>query len=100
MKSFTFLVVFALFSATVRAEEMTGGEVYNETCSMCHGTIMSIAPRMGDKTAWAPRIKQGEDALVQHALHGYGQMPARGGMSSLTDGEVKDAVHYMVSHSQ
>ncbi len=101
MKRYQFLGAIAcvFYSAAIHAE-MTGKEVYTEVCSLCHGTIMSIGPKIGDKAAWAPRIRQGDDALLRHALQGYGQMPARGGDSSLTDGEVKDAVHYMVSHSQ
>jgi cytochrome c5 len=79
---------------------MTGKEVYTEVCSMCHGTIMNVAPTIGNKGVWAPRIRQGDDVLVQHALQGYRQMPARGGVSTLTDGEVKGAVQYMVPHSQ
>ncbi|HQT27659.1 MAG TPA: c-type cytochrome [Burkholderiales bacterium] len=79
---------------------MTGKEVYTEVCSLCHGTIMSIGPKIGDKAAWASRIKQGDDVLVRHALQGYRQMPARGGKNSLTDSEVKNAVQYLVSHSQ
>lgn len=101
MKSFKFpvAIAFALISSATHAA-MTGKEVYTEVCSLCHGTIMSVAPTIGNRDAWASRIKQGDDVLVQHALHGYRQMPARGGMSTLTDGEVRDAVQYMVSHSQ
>lgn len=101
MKSlqFSFAVSCILFSISTHAE-MTGKEVYTETCSMCHGTIMTIGPTLGNKAEWANRIKQGQDVLVKHALQGYKQMPARGGMSTLTDEEVKNAVEYMVSHSQ
>lgn len=101
MKSFKFPVAIAcaLFSVATHAE-MAGKEVYAEVCSLCHDTITSAAPTIGNKAAWAPRIKQGADVLVQHALQGYKQMPARGGMSTLTDGEVKDAVQYMIFHSQ
>jgi len=101
MKSLKFPVAVAciLFSVSTHAE-MTGKEVYTEVCSMCHGTIMTIGPTIGNKAAWEVRIKQGEDVLVKHALQGYKQMPARGGMNTLTDEEVKNAVQYMVSHSE
>ncbi len=101
MKSFKFTVAIALAlisSATHAA--MTGKEVYTEVCSMCHGTIMTIGPTIGNKAAWEARIKQGENVLFKHALQGYKQMPARGGMNTLTDEEVQNAVQYMVSHSQ
>ncbi len=101
MKALKLLPVAALaLLPMVSHAEMTGEQVFKTTCSMCHGTGMMGAPKFGDKAAWAPRIKQGEDVLVQHALHGIRQMPARGGKSSLTDAEVKAAVHYMVSHAQ
>ena len=101
MKAFKLLpvVAFALLPAVSHAE-MSGDQVFKNVCSMCHGTGMMGAPKFGDKAAWAPRIAQGEATLVQHALHGIRQMPAKGGKSSLTDGEVKAAVEYMVSHAK
>jgi cytochrome c5 len=66
----------------------------------CHGTGVAGAPKLGDKAAWAPRIKQGKDTLYNHALHGKGAMPPKGGNASLADDAVKAAVDYMVSASQ
>jgi len=54
------------------------------------------APKFGDKAAWAPRVKQGIDTLVQHAIQGKGAMPPKGG-SSASDADVKAAVQYMVN---
>ncbi|HQT25878.1 MAG TPA: c-type cytochrome [Burkholderiales bacterium] len=101
MKALKLLPVAAFAFLPMAAHaDMTGEQVFKNVCSMCHGTGMMGAPKFGDKAAWAPRIKQGEDTLVQHALHGIRQMPAKGGKTSLTDAEVKAAVHYMVSHAQ
>jgi cytochrome c5 len=101
MKAFKFLPVVAFaFLPAVSHAEMTGEQVFNSVCTACHTAGVMGAPKFGDKAAWAPRIKQGEATLVQHALHGIRMMPARGGKSSLTDGEVKAAVHYMVSHAK
>ena len=66
----------------------------------CHGTGVAGAPKFGDKAAWAPRIKQGKDALHASALKGKGAMPPKGGNASLSDDAVKAAVDYMVSAAQ
>jgi len=77
-----------------------GKEVYNNICIACHLAGMpSAAPKVGDKTAWSPRIAQGIDVLFNHALHGLNDMPAKGGHEQLSDAEVQHAVAYMVSHS-
>lgn len=81
-----------------------GEKLYKGTCSMCHASGAAGAPIKGDKAAWAPRIAQGNDLLYKHAIEGYtgakGVMPARGGMASLSDDDVKAGVDYMVSQSQ
>ena len=81
-----------------------GEKLYKGTCSMCHASGAAGAPIKGDKAAWAPRIAQGNDMLYKHAIEGYtgakGVMPARGGMASLSDDDVKAGVDYMVSQSQ
>ena len=53
----------------------------------------------GNKEQWAPRIAQGYEALVQSAINGKNQMPARGGASDLTDDEVARAVAYLANQS-
>jgi cytochrome c5 len=77
-----------------------GKATYDGVCMACHGTGVAGAPKLGDKAAWAPRIKQGKDTLYNHALHGKGAMPPKGGNASLADDAVKAAVDYMVSASQ
>ena len=78
----------------------TGQTVYSKSCSSCHKMGIIGAPKTGDKTAWVPLISGGMETLVKAAIHGKGNMPARGGNSSLTDDEVKAAVEYMVEKSQ
>ncbi|WP_346839506.1 c-type cytochrome [Microbulbifer sp. SAOS-129_SWC] len=53
-------------------------QVYWRTCHSCHGAGVGGAPRAGDAAAWAPRLAQGMDTLVDHAVHGYRAMPPRG----------------------
>jgi len=77
-----------------------GKQTYDTVCMACHGTGVAGAPKFGDKAAWAPRIKQGKDALHASALKGKGAMPPKGGNASLSDDAVKAAVDYMVSAAQ
>lgn len=87
-----------------QAELQLGRQVWDDTCRVCHLNGQGGAPARGNRRAWAPRIDQGLDVLVGHALHGFsgqqGSMPARGGNPGLSDGQVAAAVKYMVSQSQ
>lgn len=80
-----------------------GKELFEQTCSVCHGQGIAGAPKAGDKAAWASRIAEGKSTLYQHALNGYqggpggGVMPAKGGRPDVPDDVVKQAVDYMVS---
>ena len=88
-------VAFAEAGSGAAAAPKTGEEVYTSVCSACHGTGAAGAPKFGDQTAWAPRIKQGEKALLHSALNGKNAMPARGGAANLSDLEVERAMIYM-----
>jgi len=86
------------FSITTVSHADEGGEsVYENTCKTCHGSGALGAPLLGSKTAWEPRLKQGQDVLVQHALNGYNAMPAKGGNPLLTESDIKDAIEFMVA---
>ena len=74
-----------------------GKKVYDTTCMACHATGAAGAPKLGDKAAWAPRLKTGVDALYAAALKGKAAMPAKGGNASLPDADVKAAVDYMLA---
>ena len=91
-------------AAPVALTEMPGEQVYNTTCVACHGAGLAGAPKFGDRAAWGPRIAQGMDTLHTHSIEGYsgkaGIMPAKGGMTSVTDASIMAAVDYMVSQSK
>jgi cytochrome c5 len=74
----------------------TGEQVYTAQCAACHATGAAGAPKLGDAATWAPRIKQGFDALVQSALKGKGNMPPQAG-GEFTDVEVARAVAYVAN---
>lgn len=81
---------------TAAAGAGNGEALYKQTCIACHGAGVAGAPKFGDKTAWAPRVKQGLDALVANAIKGKGAMPPKGG-SSASDAEIRATVQYMVN---
>jgi cytochrome c5 len=83
--------------AAVAAVARTGQQVYEAACSTCHAQGLAGAPSIKVKAAWVPRIAEGEDTLVKHAIGGYKSMPAKGGCSSCSDDEVKSAVEYILS---
>lgn len=79
-----------------------GKEIFGHLCTTCHSTGAAGAPKITDKSAWAPRIKEGIATLVKHAIDGYtgpdgNHMPAKGGNPALTDAQVEATVKWMVS---
>jgi cytochrome c5 len=85
---------------TVAAAPVRSGEaVYSSVCFACHATGAAGAPKVGDKSAWLPRLAQGDATLLQHALQGYKAMPPHGGCSACSDAEIKAAVAYMTAKS-
>ncbi|WP_333708465.1 c-type cytochrome [Tepidimonas ignava] len=73
-----------------------GEEVYKAQCAACHAAGLVGAPKFGDKGAWAPRLAQGFDTLVNSALKGKGAMGAQGG-GAFRDLEIARAVAYMAN---
>jgi cytochrome c5 len=75
--------------------ERSGAEIVKAQCVKCHEAGVGGAPKIGDRTAWIPRLKQGVDPLVRSAINGHGGMPPRGGVANLTDREIRNAIVYM-----
>ena len=84
-------------SRTTPAAERTGEQIVQAQCVRCHAKGVGGAPKIGDITAWIPRVKPGLDVVVRSAIKGHGAMPPRGGMTDLTDAEVKSAIVYMMN---
>jgi cytochrome c5 len=82
---------------SAKAVERTGQQIVEARCVVCHGTGQGGAPKIGDRAAWIPRLKNGLDATVRSAIRGYGGMAPRGGMADLTDIEVRNAIIYMIN---
>jgi cytochrome c5 len=81
-------------------EKSAGEKVYDTTCMACHLMGVAGAPKVGDKTAWTPRIAKGNDALNASVINGLNAMPPRAGNPKLTDAEIQQAVAFMVEKSK
>ncbi|MDH6591603.1 cytochrome c5 [Variovorax sp. TBS-050B] len=75
----------------------TGEAVFKAQCVACHGSPgIPGAPHLNDAAAWGPRIGQGYQTLLDHALHGKGAMPPQGG-GDFEDLEIGRAVVYLAN---
>lgn len=79
---------------TSQALAVNGEAVYEKACAACHAVL---PPKLGDKAAWEPRLKQGTDGLVASVLKGKGAMPVKGGDATLSEADIRAAVEYMLA---
>jgi cytochrome c5 len=77
----------------------TGEQIVSTACANCHREGLNGAPKLGDRTAWLPRLQNGMNELVASAMHGHNQMPARGGFANLSDIDIRAAVSFMVTRA-
>ena len=87
-------------AAAAAAGGGNGKAVYDSSCVACHGAGVAGAPKLGDKAAWEPRLKQGMAALHQAAIKGKNAMPPKGGNAALSDADVTAAVDFMAAQSK
>lgn len=75
-----------------------GERVYQRSCASCHAAgAAGDAPKVGDRTVWAPRIAKGMDVLFANTIKGPdGQ---HHGCKTCSHAELIAAVKYMAQHS-
>ena len=78
-------------------EPQAGEALYTKNCKVCHAQGISGAPILGNKKMWQSRAVKGQEVLVNHAVNGFGLMPAKGGKTALTEEEISEIVGYMLS---
>lgn len=78
----------------------SGKDIYNSVCMSCHMSGAAGAPITGEVDQWSERIAKGNDTLYNNAINGIGVMPAKGGLMSLSNDDVKLAVDYMIDQSK
>lgn len=87
-------------SASASSGPKSPEDIFNGSCAGCHSTGALNAPKVGDAAAWAPRIAQGLDTLVGHAISGLNSMPPKGTCAACTDEEIRAVVEYMTEKSK
>ena len=86
------------FGAAGGSAAKNGAEIVKEVCTACHQAGVANAPKIGDKAAWAARLKLGLDGLLQSVIKGKGAMAPRAG-TSLTDQELSSAIVIMANQA-
>ncbi|MDA0225447.1 MAG: c-type cytochrome [Proteobacteria bacterium] len=77
-----------------------GKKTYETACVACHLSGVANAPKLGDKSAWAPRLATGIDGLVKSVVTGKGAMPPKAGNPGLSEADIRATVEYMVAQSK
>ncbi len=91
--------VYLAGSEPVKAEPTgprDGATVYGTFCIACHSSGVNGAPKAGNGDEWAPRIAQGKDVLIKHALEGFNAMPPKGTCMDCSDDEIIAAIDHMI----
>jgi len=70
-------------------------ELYESSCTICHGSGVAGAPKSFDAAAWAERLDKGKDVLLAHAISGFNGMPPLGMCSDCTQDDLSDLIDYM-----
>ncbi|KAF2394878.1 c-type cytochrome [Pseudomonas frederiksbergensis] len=74
-------------------------QVYANSCQLCHANPAAGAPLTGDKKAWEPRVQQGADTLLDHAINGYNGMPPMGLCMQCSEEEFLALISFMSGQS-
>ena len=102
MKSYTLTYLFifvSLISLPTSTWASSAENTYNTLCAVCHTAGVAGAPKLGDKTKWAPLIKEGQVQLTAHGYVGIRSMPSKGGKSDLSVQDFAASLVYMVNQS-
>lgn len=79
------------------AKALSGKEIFEKYCAVCHQTGLAGAPKFRDEVDWKPRLDAKKlDGLVASALKGLNAMPAKGTCSECRDEDLKQAIQYML----
>ena len=81
--------------AVVADEPLSGQEVYDRFCFVCHAAGVAEAPVFQDADQWAPRLEKGMDELLRTSTAGLGAMPPKGTCMTCSDDEMVDAIRYL-----
>lgn len=91
------VLIASLVSWPVLASK--GQTTYKAVCAACHSTGVLGSPKLGDKKAWGPLIREGQEILTAHGYVGIRGMPAKGGKPDLSVEDFASALVYIVNKS-
>lgn len=103
MDSLKWLLVCCMFAWHAAGFADEGGDVYKQTCAVCHAAgVPGVpgAPKLGAQTDWSNRLAVGRSELLHSVLKGKGVMPPKGGNASLSDAQAAAALDYMLFNSK
>ncbi len=87
------------FLQSIQGSSHEGEQIVEHFCATCHAPDPQIelgAPKMGQKSDWDSRIKQGFAMLFKHTVEGIGPMPARGGCFECSDEQLNLAINSLL----
>jgi len=89
-------------ASTAATAGLTGKDVYTQTCIACHGGDgKGVVPGAPDFTDKSGRLSKSDDVLMDSLINGSQSpgspmaMPAKGGNSALTEGDLKNVLEYL-----
>jgi len=89
------------FLNSITGSKNEGKEIVQHYCAVCHSEkplIQLGAPRIGVKSDWEIRLKQGMRKLFQNTSQGLNAMPVRGGCFECSDEQLKLAIEAMLEN--
>ncbi len=102
MRQQFFGVLFAALSSMLMAPALLAADQavvdrYNKACAVCHNAGVANAPKLGDATAWQPRLAKGMETLVASVRNGLGVMPPKGMCMDCSDADYQALIEYLVA---
>lgn len=70
-------------------------KIFDSSCKTCHTVKASGAPLAGDAAAWAPRLVQGKETLLNHTIGGHLAMPPMGLCPQCSEEQFTALIEYM-----
>ncbi|WP_412731125.1 c-type cytochrome [Catenovulum maritimum] len=71
-------------------------DIFNSSCTACHTAGVLGAPKPNNASDWKPRLEQGMDVVLEHAIKGFNAMPPKGTCMACSDDEIKAVIEFMI----
>lgn len=87
------------FLNSIAGSKHEGQQIVQHYCSVCHAENPMVelgAPRIGVKSDWELRLKQGMQKIFENTSQGLNAMPARGGCFECSDEQLRKAIEAML----